>query len=121
MKLNVEKSKYMIFNFSKNYKINTRLYMENKLLQQVKETRLLGVILRDDLSFKSNTECITRSAYKRMVYIDLETFHYQLGEGPKKNLRNFGHMSKIGLPYLPSTLVWTFWNKKLLVIFTLFS
>ena len=51
-------------------------------------------------------------------------------------------MSKIGLPYLPSTLVWTkkkfgqvspclpylpfqkvwtFWNKKLLVIFTLFS
>ena len=62
--------------------------------------------------------------------------------GPKKKIRNFGHMSKIGLPYLPSTLVWTkkkfgqvspclpylpfqkvwtFWNKKLLVIFTLFS
>ena len=26
---------------------------------------------------------------------------------PKKKLRNFGHMSKVGLPYLPCTLVWT--------------
>ena len=69
MKLNVEKSKYMIINFSKNYKVNSRLYMENKLLQQGKETRLLGVILRNDLSFKSNTEQITRNAYKRMVIL----------------------------------------------------
>ena len=69
MKLNVSKSKYMIFNFSKNYQINTRLYMENELLQQVKETRLLGVIIRDDLSFKSNTNYITRNAYKRMVIL----------------------------------------------------
>ena len=29
------------------------------------------------------------------------------GEGPKKKLRKYGHMSKLGLPYLPSTLVWT--------------
>ena len=66
MKLNVQKSKYMIINFTKNYKVNTRLHMEQNLLQQVKQTRLLGVILRDDLSFKSNTENITRNAYKRM-------------------------------------------------------
>ena len=33
------------------------------------ETRLLGIILRDDLSFKSNTEQITRNAYKRMVIL----------------------------------------------------
>ena len=25
----------------------------------------------------------------------------------KKKLRNFGHMSKLGVPYLPSSLVWT--------------
>ena len=30
-----------------------------------------------------------------------------LGEGPKKKLRKFGHMSLLGLPYLPSRLVWT--------------
>ena len=69
MKLNVDKSKYMIMNFTKNYQVNSRLYMENKLLEQVKETRLLEVILRDDLSFKSNTEHITRNAYKRMVIL----------------------------------------------------
>ena len=69
MKLNDSKSKYMIFNFSKNYQVNTRLYMESKLLQQVKETKLLGVIIRDDLSFKSNTNYITRNAYKRMVIL----------------------------------------------------
>ena len=28
-------------------------------------------------------------------------------ESQKIKLRNFGHMSKVGLPYLPSTLVWT--------------
>ena len=56
----------MIINFTKNYKVNTRLQMEQKLLHQVNQTRLLGVILSDDLSFKSNTESITRNAYKRM-------------------------------------------------------
>ena len=66
MKLNVEKSKYMIINFTDNYQINTRLRLEEKLLKQVNETRLLGVILRDDLSFKSNTNFITKKAYKRM-------------------------------------------------------
>ena len=40
--------------------------MEEQLLTQVRETRLLGIILRDDLSFKSNTEFITKKAYKRM-------------------------------------------------------
>ena len=66
MKLNVDKSKYMIINFTKNYQVNTRIYMQQELLKQVSQTRLLGVILRDDLSFKSNTESITKNAYKRM-------------------------------------------------------
>ena len=69
MKLNTKKSKYMIINFTKNYQVNTRLQMEKNLLQQVTETRLLGVILRDDLSFKSNTNHITRNAYKRMTIL----------------------------------------------------
>ena len=30
-----------------------------------------------------------------------------LRNGLKKKLRNFGHMSKLGVPYLPSSLVWT--------------
>ena len=66
MKLNSEKSKYMVINFTNKYQFNTRLHMEENLLSQVSETRLLGVIIRDDLSFKSNTEFITKKAYKRM-------------------------------------------------------
>ena len=66
MKLNVEKTKFMIMNFTDNYQINTRLDISGQLLQQISETRLLGVILRDDLSFKSNTQFMTRKAYKRM-------------------------------------------------------
>ena len=66
MKLNVDKTKYMVINFTKNYQVNTRLCMHNELLSQVTQTRLLGVILRDDLSFKSNTEHMTKNAYKRM-------------------------------------------------------
>ena len=59
----------MLINFTKNYQVNTRLYMEDQLVQQVQKTRLLGVILRDDLSFKSNTANITRNAYKKMVIL----------------------------------------------------
>ena len=66
MKLNVDKSKYMLINFTKKYQTNTRLFMNEKLLQQVSHSRLLGVVLRDDLSFKANTEVVTRNAYKRM-------------------------------------------------------
>ena len=76
MKLNVDKSKYMIINYTQNYQINTRLYMEEKLLQQISETRLLGLIIRDDLSFKSNTQSIVKRAYKRMLILHIGRFNY---------------------------------------------
>ena len=41
MKLNTEKSNYMIFNYSKNYQFITRLFLESNLLDQVHETGLL--------------------------------------------------------------------------------
>ena len=37
-----------IFNFSKNKKFNTRLTLEGTKLDQVQETKLLGLVLRDD-------------------------------------------------------------------------
>ena len=33
-----------------------------------------------------------------------------LGEISKKKIRKFGHMSKLGVPYLPCSLVWTKMN-----------
>ena len=69
MKLNAEKSKYMIINFTTNYQFSTRLCLENKRLEQVKETRLLGVVMNDKLTWHSNTEFIVKKAYKRMVLL----------------------------------------------------
>ena len=77
MMLNCEKTKYMIFNPSKNYKFNTRLSIEGRVIEQVKEAKLLGVIIRDDLSWKSNTKYVTRKAYKRMTILK-NLFHFKL-------------------------------------------
>ena len=69
MKLNNKKSNYMIFNFSKEYQFNTRLAMNNNLLEQVKETRLLGVIISDNLKWHSNTKDIVKRCYQRMLIL----------------------------------------------------
>ena len=77
MKLNCEKTKYMIFNPSKKYQFNTRLKIEGKNIEQVHQTKLLGVIIRDDFSFKSNTEFIIKKAYKRMAILK-NLYHFNL-------------------------------------------
>ena len=69
MKLNTQKSNYMVFNFAKNLKFNTRLNIDNIKLDQISETKLLGLRIRDDLSWKSNTDELTRKAYSRMMII----------------------------------------------------
>jgi hypothetical protein len=69
MKLNAAKTKYMIFNYSKKYQFNTRLELEGKVLDQVHETKLLGLTVRDDLSWKTNTENLAKKAYKRMIIL----------------------------------------------------
>ena len=40
------------------------------------------------------------------MHIYLETLVLPKGR-VKTKIRKFGHMSKLGLPYLPNTLVWT--------------
>ena len=81
MKLNTEKSKYMIFNFSKNYTFNTRLNIEGEILQQVQEVKLLGLVLREDLSWKSNTNSLIKRAYTRMIILrNLFKFNIPIGD-----------------------------------------
>ena len=55
MKLNTQKSNYMIFNFAKKLKFNTRLSLDYTKLDQISETKLLGLRIRDDLSWRSNS------------------------------------------------------------------
>ena len=69
MVLSGEKSKYMIVNFCNSLKFKTRLTINDSLLQQVRETRLLGVVIQDDLSWKSNTQQLVKRAYARMIIL----------------------------------------------------
>ena len=69
MQLNTRKTKYMVFNYSKKYQFNTRLEVDGELLEQVHETKLLGLTIRDDLSWKTNSELLAKKAYKRMIIL----------------------------------------------------
>jgi hypothetical protein len=66
MILNMKKTKNMIFNFTNKHKFTIRLKEENENIDVVQEFKLLGVILRNDLNWSSNTSYLTKKAYKRM-------------------------------------------------------
>ena len=66
MVLSEEKTKCMGFNFSKKRKFYTRLSLNNKNLETVKEIKLLGTIITDDLKWGKNTKYLVKRAYSRM-------------------------------------------------------
>ena len=66
MILNQKKTKIMIFNFTQNYQFVTRLTLNNENLEIVKSTKLLGVIISDNLKWDENTIYLVKKAYKRM-------------------------------------------------------
>ena len=69
MKVNGKKTKLMIINFTRNYQISTRIYLEGELLEIVKETLLLGCVITSDLKFHKNTEHMVKKAYARMTLL----------------------------------------------------
>ena len=69
MKLNKNKTNYMIINFSAKYQFNTRLNIGGSTVEQISEAKLLGLKIKDDLTWKSNTEMLTKKAYMRMVIL----------------------------------------------------
>ena len=66
MKLNTSKSCGMIFNFTNNFQFTSRILIEDQPLKLVSETKLLGLILRDDLKWSSNTDYLIKRANARM-------------------------------------------------------
>ena len=81
MKLNSSKTKYMIINFCKSSEFQTRLYVHNNLLEQVRETKLLGLVITDDLKWHKNTESIIKKANQRMVILhNLVNFNVPKGD-----------------------------------------
>jgi hypothetical protein len=69
MKLNKEKTKVMIFNFTFNFQFSTRVYLEDTLLDLVNETKLLGCQLSSDMTWWRNTNNLTKKGYQRLEII----------------------------------------------------
>ena len=69
MKLNEDKTKFMIFNFTNNYQFDTRLHLNSRIIEKVEHTKLLGTIISSDLSWRKNTQFIIQKAYKRLEII----------------------------------------------------
>ena len=66
MKLNYKKTKLMVFNPGKARDFLPRFTFNNKELEVVEETTLLGVIIRSDLSWGSNTSYMVHRANKKL-------------------------------------------------------
>ena len=60
----------MLFNFSKKYQFTTNLNLMDEDIEMVRETKLLGTILTDQLSWDRNTEELTKKCYKRMQLLN---------------------------------------------------
>ena len=69
MKLNVSKTKNIIFNFSRNSQFSTEIKLDGEIIETVNETKLLGTTITNDLNWKKNTDRIVREANKRMVFL----------------------------------------------------
>ena len=66
MKLNVKKTKNLVFNFSRNNQFSTAVTMGNEVVETVKETKLLGTVLTDNLRWNKNTDKIVKETNRRM-------------------------------------------------------
>ena len=67
MKLKAYKSKYMVVNFTDNFKFKTRMSSERNTLEEVNETRLLGVVINNKLTLYSNIENIVKKTCMIML------------------------------------------------------
>ena len=69
MELNQKKSQAMIFNFSSKYQFSSRTLIDSATVDVVRETKLLGVMINDRLSWDSNTSYLVKRANSRMRLI----------------------------------------------------
>ena len=69
MKLNTDKSKIMIFNFTKKHKFTTQLNINDENIEVVDNIKLLGTVISSDLKWDTNISYLTKKAWKRMLLL----------------------------------------------------
>ena len=65
MKLNTKKTKSIIFNFTKKYQFSTKLSVDDENLEIVREAKLLGTYITDDLKWNKNTLEIVKKMHTK--------------------------------------------------------
>ena len=93
MKINKVKTNLMLFSKSRNFDFPPELYFnDGTKVETIKEQKILGVIISDDLKWKQNTEFLCSKArgklwvLRRMMNLDLDKF--QLFDAYKKEIRS---------------------------------
>ena len=69
MELNLEKTKIMLFNFSKNYQFTTLLSIEDKMIEVVNKVKLLGTTITSDLKWDENVSDLVKRANARLILL----------------------------------------------------
>ena len=69
MKLNLGKTKFMLFNPTRKYDFVPNLEVNGTSLETKEEMKLLGLRIRNDLSWKSNTDSMVKRAYNKLWMI----------------------------------------------------
>ena len=69
MQVNVKKTKVQTFNFSRKYTFSSQLHFHQQQLDEVHETRLLGVTIRSDCRWSSHVTNIVTSACHKMWFL----------------------------------------------------
>ena len=91
MKLNYKKTKLIVFNPCKSLDFIPEISLEKQELEVVEEIRLLGLIIRSDMRWVSNTENMVKKSNKRLWLLrrlkNLGANHKQLVEVYIKQVR----------------------------------
>ena len=66
MKINQTKTKTLIFNHTNIYQFSTTLKLNNEILEAVDNTKLLGTIITNNLTWDLYTNNIVKKAFARM-------------------------------------------------------
>ena len=64
MKLNIKKTKNLVVNFSKKHQFSTEIKLGGQIVETVNQTKLLGTIITNDLSWNKNSDFIVREGFK---------------------------------------------------------
>ena len=70
MRLNVKKTKTITFNFTRKHQFTTKLKVSNVDILNVTETKLLGTVITNNLSWKKNTKELVIKGFRRMQLLN---------------------------------------------------